>query len=109
MAKQLIGSMADKWQPEKFRDEFEQRLGAVIKKRLKSKGSIANLDKKSEVEEDATTNVVDFMSLLQKSLASNKRTPAKTTKSVAKKPARAPTKAAAKSASTRKPAARRSA
>ena len=35
--------------------------------------------------EDAATNVVDFMSLLQKSLAANKRTPAR--KSVARKAA----------------------
>ena len=109
MAKQLIGSMADKWQPDKFHDEFEARLGAVIKKRLKTKGAIASVDKKSEVDEDATTNVVDFMSLLQKSLASNKRTPAKAGKPAAKTVAKAPAKAASKSAAAKKPAARRSA
>jgi DNA end-binding protein Ku len=110
MAKQLIGSMADKWQPDKFHDEFEARLGAVIKKRLKTKGAIAsNVDKKSDVDEDATTNVVDFMSLLQKSLASNKRTPAKASKAAAKKPAKTTAKAATKSAAAKKTAARRSA
>jgi DNA end-binding protein Ku len=109
MAKQLIGSMADKWQPDKFHDEFEARLGAVIKKRLKTKGAIASVDKKSDVDEDATTNVVDFMSLLQKSLASNKRTPAKAGKPATRKAAKAPAKAAAKSAAAKKPAARRSA
>jgi DNA end-binding protein Ku len=109
MAKQLIGSMADKWQPSKFRDEFEERLGAVIKKRLKSKGTISNVDKKSEVDEAATTNVVDFMSLLQKSLASNKRTPAKAGKTTAKKAAKSSAKATAKHATARKSATRRSA
>jgi DNA end-binding protein Ku len=34
-------------------------------------------DEDEETPENATTNVVDFMSLLQQSLASNKRTPAK--------------------------------
>ena len=109
MAKQLIGSMADKWQPEKFRDEFEERLNAVIKKRMKSKGAIASIEKNNDADEDATTNVVDFMSLLQKSLASNKRTPAKASKSPAKKVAKAPAKVAAKSSATKKAAARRSA
>jgi len=110
MAKQLIGSMADKWQPDKFHDEFEARLGAVIKKRLKTKGALAsNVDKKSDVDEDATTNVVDFMSLLQKSLASNKRTPAKASKTATKKPAKTTAKAASKSAAAKKAATRRSA
>jgi len=84
MAKQLIGSMSGKWAPGDYRDEFRARLEAVIRKKMKSKGAIAKAeDNEPEAAEDATTNVVDFMSLLQKSIASNKRTPAK--KSAAKK------------------------
>ena len=96
MAKQLIASMADKWTPADFRDEFKHRLSAVIEKRLKAKGMVTNVDGRDEADEEAaTTNVVDFMSLLQKSLASNKRTPAK---SPGKPAAKATGKAAAKSA-----------
>ena len=108
MAKQLIESMAGDWKPGDFRDEFRERLSAVIEKRLKSKGLVSNVDKKSEEDDEtATTNVVDFMSLLQKSLASNKRTPAKaaskvTVKKVAKK-------SAVKSAPVKKAPRRRSA
>jgi DNA end-binding protein Ku len=93
MAKQLVESMADKWKPDEFRDEFRKRLTAVIEKRLKSKGLVSNVERTEEgPEETATTNVVDFMSLLEKSLASKKRTPAKkaakkTVKKVAKKAA----------------------
>ena len=91
MAKQLIASMADKWTPADFRDEFKHRLSAVIEKRLKAKGMVTNVDGRDEADEEAaTTNVVDFMSLLQKSLASTKRTPAK---SAAKPAARAAGKA----------------
>jgi len=97
MAKQLIGSMSGKWAPGDYRDEFRARLEAVIRKKMKSKGAIAKAeDNEPEAAEDATTNVVDFMSLLQKSIASNKRTPAK--KSAAKKAG----KKAAKKATTAK-------
>ena len=96
MAKQLIASMADTWTPEDFRDEFKHRLSAVIEKRLKAKGMVTSVEGGADAdEEEATTNVVDFMSLLQKSLASNQRTPAK---SAGKPPAKATPKAPAKSA-----------
>jgi DNA end-binding protein Ku len=78
MAEQLITSMSGEWKPGDFRDEFRERLQNVIAKRMKAKGVVSPVDSEEEdVAEDATTNVVDFMSLLQKSLATNKRTPAK--------------------------------
>jgi len=90
MAEQLIESMSDEWNPADYRDEFRDRLRKVIEKRMKSKGVVTTEPEDEEaMPENATTNVVDFMSLLQKSLASNKRTPAK--KAAAKstgKPAR---------------------
>ena len=87
MAKQLIGSMSGKWVPDDYHDEFRARLEAVIKKKMKSKGALAKAeDNEPEAAEDTATNVVDFMSLLQKSIASNKRTPAK--KGAAKKTAK---------------------
>lgn len=89
MARQLINSMAEEWKPSDFRDEFRERLSAVIDKRLKSNGLVSNVDGNPEGEDEtAATNVVDFMSLLQKSLASNKRTPAKSAKQPAKSPAK---------------------
>jgi DNA end-binding protein Ku len=130
MAQQLIESMAGEWKPEEFRDEFRERLSQVIEDRLKSKGLVTNVEGRAEAEDEtATTNVVDFMALLQKSLASNKRTPArkaaagdddepggkpatKARKATAKKaaPRAAPRKAPAKAkASARKSTTRRSA
>jgi DNA end-binding protein Ku len=80
MAEQLIESMSDEWKPNDYRDEFRDRLRKVIEKRMKSKGVVTTpSDEEAEPPENATTNVVDFMSLLQQSLASNKRTPAKKT------------------------------
>jgi DNA end-binding protein Ku len=76
MAEQLIESMSGTWKPGDFKDEFRERLTKVIQKRMKTKGIVKNLEVTKEEPEDATTNVVDFMSLLQKSLATNKRKPA---------------------------------
>jgi len=97
MAKQLIASMSGKWTPDDYEDEFRKRLQAVIRKKMKSKGALAKAeDNEPEADEEATTNVVDFMSLLQKSIASNKRTPAK--KGAAKKSTKAAATKSAKKA-----------
>jgi DNA end-binding protein Ku len=84
MAEQLIDSMSDEWKPGDYRDEFRERLRAVIEKRLKSKGVVTPpAEDEGEMPENASTNVVDFMALLQKSLETKHRTPAR--KDAAKK------------------------
>lgn len=114
MAEQLIASMTSEWDPSQYQDEFRMRLSDIIKKRIKSSGATTKFEE-PEPHEDAATNVVDFMSLLQESLKSNKRTPAKKTaakatkaaskstasKSTAKKASKA-TKKVAKKTTTRK-------
>ena len=113
MAEQLIESMSEKWNPEDYRDEFRDRLRKVIEKRMKSKGVVSSdTEDETEMPEDATTNVVDFMSLLQKSLASNKRTPAqksgtKTSKSTGKSKRASKSTAKKKSAAKKAPAKKR--
>ena len=93
MAKQLIESMSAVWNPDEYHDEFRERLSDIIKKRIKNKGSTTKLEEHPE-REDAATNVVDFMSLLEQSLKSKKRTPAaKSVEAVVKK--KAPVKKAA--------------
>jgi DNA end-binding protein Ku len=115
MAEQLIDSMSDEWTPGDYRDEFRERLRAVIEKRMKSKGVVTPpSDDDGETPEDASTNVVDFMALLQKSLETKQRTPARKTaekKTVEKKEPRKPaaTKSASKSAASKKKPAAKSA
>lgn len=98
MAESLIGSMSAAWTPGDYHDEFRKRLEAIIKKRIKARGATTKIVPDEAAEhEDAATNVVDFMALLQKSLDSKKRTPARKTaakKAPAKKAARKATKAA---------------
>jgi DNA end-binding protein Ku len=104
MAQQLVESMAGKWQPENYRDEFRHKLSTVIQKRLKSKGLVTKPEvDEHNLPENAATNVVDFMSLLEKSLASNKRTPAKVkTSTLPSKKQKATSKRPAKKSGTRK-------
>lgn len=103
MAEQLIESMAGDWDPSQYHDEFRERLQGVLTKRIKEDGGTTTVEDEPAPREDASTNVVDFMSLLQKSLDANKRTPAKKTatkavvkKAATKKAIKAPAKAAAK-------------
>ncbi|MEP7185184.1 MAG: Ku protein [Rhodanobacter sp.] len=107
MAKQLVSSMSGQWKPDEYHDEFRARLEAVIQKKMKASGAAARADDdvQPEIAGDATTNVVDFMSLLKKSIAGNKRTPAQKTaakKTATKKSAKKPASSKATTKSTRK-------
>jgi DNA end-binding protein Ku len=98
--------MSDEWKPSEFKDQFSERLHKVIEERMQQKGLVSHIDGKDEdADETATTNVVDFMSLLQKSLASNKRTPA--TKAASKAATKAPAKKAAKKVAAKKSVAKK--
>ncbi|MFP7723051.1 non-homologous end joining protein Ku [Lysobacter sp. A3-1-A15] len=76
-SEQLIETMSGEWEPDSYRDEFRERLQEVIQKRMKAKGVVERDEDEPDVPEDAATNVVDFMALLQQSIDRNARTPAK--------------------------------
>jgi len=117
MAEQLIESMSGEWKPDEYHDEFRERLHTLLKKRIKAKGGTTKVEEEPVPREDDATNVVDFMSLLQKSLDAKKRTPAarktpakKATAKVAKPTAaKKATKTAGKAAkkTTKRPPARK--
>lgn len=69
MATQLVESMSGKFVPGDFHDEFRERLSAIIKKRIKDRGATTKVLETERTDQDAATNVVDFMSLLERSLA----------------------------------------
>jgi DNA end-binding protein Ku len=96
MAAKLVESMSADWRPDDYRDEYRERLSAIIEKRLE--GVTVSKEEDEVVREDAATNVVDFESLLKKSIADNKRTPAKKAAPVSKKakPAKKTARKAAK-------------
>ncbi|GAA5007304.1 non-homologous end joining protein Ku [Pseudoluteimonas lycopersici] len=96
MATQLVESMATKWNPDDYHDEFRARLSEIIRKRIKQKGKTTKvLEEPEEAQEGAATNVVDFVALLQKSLG--KKDGSTAAKAAARKtPANAAKKAATK-------------
>ena len=98
MATTLLESMAADFDPDAYKDEFKERLSGVIKNRLKQKGATTTVEEEEGPAHDATTNVVDFMALLKKSL--EKKGEAKPAQPVAKRAAAksAPAKKAAKKA-----------
>lgn len=67
MARTLLESMASDFDPTQYKDEFRERLHAVIKRRISEKGATTTIEEEED-EGEAATNVVDFMALLQQSL-----------------------------------------
>lgn len=79
MARQLVTSMSAPFKPADYRDEFRDRLSKVIQARVKAKGKGRKAPAAEPAHEDEhqeSGKVVDFMALLKKSIADNKRTPA---------------------------------
>lgn len=104
MATTLLESMATDFKPEDYKDEFKERLSAAIKKRMKQKGATTSVEEEETAAPEATTNVVDFMSLLKKSLEKKGDAPAKATaRKAAKKPAtkKAPAKTSSRSSASK--------
>jgi DNA end-binding protein Ku len=72
MAQTLLESMSSTWKPADYKDEFRSKLRKMLDARAaKHKGTVRRVDKKQAAVENATTNVVDLMALLKKSLDSN--------------------------------------
>jgi DNA end-binding protein Ku len=69
MAVQLVQNLAEPFTPEKYKDEYRERLEVIIAKKLKGK----KIEPEEEEEEAEGTKVVDLMARLQESLAMGKR------------------------------------
>jgi len=69
LADQLIQSLAAPWQPEKYRDEYQENLKGMIQAKLKGQ-------EVTEVAQPHMAPVIDLMEALKKSLAEKKAPPA---------------------------------
>jgi DNA end-binding protein Ku len=78
MAEQLVATLADTFQPEKFSDTYRDNLMRIINAKMKGKKIEVE-----EPEEPEPTNVLDLMSRLQESLAQGKKKTAKKSKAAA--------------------------
>jgi DNA end-binding protein Ku len=72
MAENLLKSMASDWNPGNYKDEFRDKLRRFLQTRIKKERGTVTIqdDTAQEKTQNASTNVVDFVSLLKKSLAS---------------------------------------
>jgi DNA end-binding protein Ku len=84
VAHQLIEALADKWDPEKYHDTFQENLKKLIQAKLEG-GTIAEVEKPKKL-----APVVDLMSALKQSLAEmeGKKKPAATATPAAAKKSR---------------------
>jgi DNA end-binding protein Ku len=109
MAERLVEGMVSDWDPEKYRDNYENDLMTLIEKRVKS-GDTAEVE--TPVPRKQTGNVVDLMALLKRSVEVSgkpgKKEPEKEKPAApAAKSKAKPQAAAAKPKSKPKPAAKR--
>lgn len=70
MAEDLIKGMTAKWKPEKYKDTFYDDMMKRIKAKVKQGRGKKVEEVETEVDLEETSNVVDLLPLLQKSLAS---------------------------------------
>jgi DNA end-binding protein Ku len=73
MAEQLVATLADSFQPEKFSDTYRDNLMKIINAKMKGKKITVE-----EPKEPEPTNVIDLMTRLQESLAQGKKKKTKT-------------------------------
>lgn len=76
IAEALVESMAAKWDPEQFEDEYRSALMKWIEKKVKS-GDIHEPMEPDTPEEDDAPAPINFMELLKKSVESKSAAPAK--------------------------------
>lgn len=84
MAKQLVASMTGEWNPESYKDEYREALLTVIEEKIAAGGKELAAPKKTKGVK--ATNVIDLVSVLQKSIQEHGSSRAK--KASPKKPRR---------------------
>jgi DNA end-binding protein Ku len=86
MAKRLVEDMSGDWSPDDYKDEFEDKIMALVEKKA-HEGKIEDVETVGGEEERKTADVIDLTELLKRSLGGKAPT-----KSKAKPAAKAPAK-----------------
>ncbi|WP_460136346.1 non-homologous end joining protein Ku [Pseudomonas sp. S1_E04] len=68
MAKRLVEDMSADWQPEEYRDTFQEKIMALVAKKAKA-GKIEDVESQQTSEERKSADVIDLTDLLKRSLA----------------------------------------
>ena len=67
MAKRLVEDMSADWQPDDYRDSFQEKIMALVAKKAKA-GKIEAVETRDS-EERKSADVIDLTELLKRSLA----------------------------------------
>lgn len=68
MAKRLVEDMSADWQPDEYRDSFQDKIRALVAKKAKA-GKIEDVETAEGDEERKSADVIDLTELLKRSLA----------------------------------------
>ncbi|CRM79259.1 MULTISPECIES: Ku protein [Pseudomonas] len=68
MAKRLVEDMSADWQPDDYRDSFQEKIMALVAKKAKA-GKIEDVESSTDGEERKSADVIDLTELLKRSLA----------------------------------------
>jgi len=82
MAKQLISSMTEKWDPDQYNDDYHEALEKLIEDKIEHGDKAAPKPAKKR----KPTNVIDLVSVLQESLQQSGKSAGASKKTAAKKP-----------------------
>lgn len=100
MAKRLVQDMSADWEPEQYRDSFEDKINALVEKKARA-GKIEDVETQAGEEQRKSADIIDLTEMLKRSLGSrpSAKTPAKSAKPATR---RAPAKPASKKAPSTK-------
>ncbi len=84
MAKRLVEDMSADWQPDDYRDSFQDKIMALVAKKAKA-GKIEDVETTKGSDERKSADVIDLTELLKRSLAGKPATKKTTTKKSNKK------------------------
>jgi len=76
MAERLVQDMAARWEPEKYRDEYRADLMRVVEEKIAA-GKTLELERPAKGEPAAGGQVIDFMTLLKRSVEAKEKERAK--------------------------------
>ena len=88
MAKRLVEDMSADWQPDEYRDSFQDKIRALVAKKAKA-GKIEDVESSEGVDERKSADVIDLTELLKRSLAGKPATKAAAKERAAKKTSKA--------------------
>jgi DNA end-binding protein Ku len=86
LAEQLVDAQTVEWEPESYKDEYRERLLEWIEKKAEA-GDMASIEPQDEPEGETSSNVIDLVELLRKSVQASGGEKPKAKKAPAKKAA----------------------